>query len=230
MMRIFVAFGYNKRDAWVRELVIPLIEAFGGEAVTGEELQGEIVSEAVRQRIATSGGLIAFATRRDKLVSGGWNTHRWVTDELSLAIGRGQRVVEVRESEVDSQGGNAGDRQVIHYDEVNRDRCLIELAKILSRWHQDRDVRLQLIPEECAQEIFPLLTKPGFRSVYRLYIDGEEYSDRACRILPVVGGLHVQVRDVPRDALIQLEVNYLDRTWRSRYQGTDALRIEMEKD
>src|SRR5208282_971954 len=228
-MRIFVAFGYNKRDAWVRELVIPLIEAFGGEAITGEELQGEVVSEAVRQQIARSGGLIAFATRRDKLVSGGWTTHRWVTDELSLAIGRGQRVVEVRESQVDSQGGNAGDRQVIHYDEANRDRCLIELAKVLSRWNRNRDVRLQLVPEECAHELFLLLNKPGFSSVYRLLIDGEIHTDRSCRILPIVGGLQVQVRDVPHDAMIQLEVNYLDRSWTSSFEGTDALRIQMVK-
>lgn len=49
-MRIFVGFGFNKRDAWIKQLVFPLIEAFDAEAVSGEELQGQSITEGVRQR------------------------------------------------------------------------------------------------------------------------------------------------------------------------------------
>jgi hypothetical protein len=39
-MRIFVGFGYNERDRWIRDMVFPLIPAFGDEVVTGEEAYG----------------------------------------------------------------------------------------------------------------------------------------------------------------------------------------------
>ncbi len=28
-MKIFLAYGYNSRDEWISEMVVPLIEAFG---------------------------------------------------------------------------------------------------------------------------------------------------------------------------------------------------------
>jgi hypothetical protein len=85
-MRIFVGFGFNERDRWVKDLVFPLIKAFGAEGVSGEELQGEQITDAVRRQIASCDALIGFVTRRDDLGNGRWSTHRWVTDELSHAL------------------------------------------------------------------------------------------------------------------------------------------------
>jgi hypothetical protein len=68
----------------------------------------------VQRRINECDGLIAFLTRRDaaddEVVA---RTHRWVQDEFMLALAAGIRVVEVRESGVDDQGGFAGNRQRI---------------------------------------------------------------------------------------------------------------------
>jgi hypothetical protein len=86
---------------------------------------------------------------------------------------------------------------------------------------------MQLVPEECAREIFPLLKKPGFRCVYRFLIDGDIEADQPCRILPMIGGLYAEARDVPPNALIQLEISFEDRSWTSSFEGVDALRINM---
>ena len=40
-MRVFVAFGFHEPDKWVRNHVVPLVEAFGARVVTGEELAGQ---------------------------------------------------------------------------------------------------------------------------------------------------------------------------------------------
>jgi prophage antirepressor-like protein len=96
-MRIFVAYGYNERDRWVEELVFPVIRAFGDEVVTGEELQGEQITDAVIAKIRSSDALIGFLTRRDQIGSSDrWTTHRWVTDEISQAVAQRIFVAEVR--------------------------------------------------------------------------------------------------------------------------------------
>jgi hypothetical protein len=64
-MKIFVAYGYNDRDRWIPDLVFPIIRAFDDEVITGEELQGEQITDAVRRKIQQSDALIAFATIRE---------------------------------------------------------------------------------------------------------------------------------------------------------------------
>ena len=86
-MKIFVAFGYNPRDRWIPELVFPIIKAFGDEVVSGEEIPGQQITDAIIREIRQSHALLAFTTRRDKIGDQErWTTHRWVTDELSQAL------------------------------------------------------------------------------------------------------------------------------------------------
>lgn len=77
-MKIFVAYGYNDRDLWIGELVSPIIRAFGDEVITGEELQGELITDGVRKKTQHSDALIAFATRRQEVGQNQWTTLRWV--------------------------------------------------------------------------------------------------------------------------------------------------------
>ena len=39
-MRIFVGYGYNERDKWVEDYVLPLLVAFGCEVVHGKAVYG----------------------------------------------------------------------------------------------------------------------------------------------------------------------------------------------
>lgn len=36
-MKIFIAYGYNDRDKWIREMVPKSVRAFGSDSETGEE-------------------------------------------------------------------------------------------------------------------------------------------------------------------------------------------------
>src|SRR5436309_7485029 len=99
-MKVFVGFGFNPRDAWIRDFVFPLITAFGMDVEDGIELAGEVISDGVRQRIRASSALIGFTTQRDPNGQR-WTTHRWVTDEISHALALGKPVLEVREVDVD---------------------------------------------------------------------------------------------------------------------------------
>jgi hypothetical protein len=229
-MRIFVSYGYNDRDRWIRDLVFPIIEAFGGTVETGEGLHGEQIPEAVQRKIARSDALMAFATKREQLVSGLWMTHRWVTDELALAIQQKRLCVEVRERDVASQGGVAGGRQFIEYDEQARDKCLVELVKTLGKWHLEAPITVQLRPGAFVDWLRPRLRRPGLHCTYTV-LEGSRQSEAVqTEILPIKGGLFIKV-EIPRHALLQVHVKVSgEPPWSSDFDTIDSFGIDLKQD
>lgn len=230
-MKIFVGYGFNERDQWVEDLVFPIIQAFGDDVITGKELQGEIITESVTQKIQQSNALIGFATRRDRInIEEKWTTHRWVIDEMATALTIGLPIIEVREKGVDDQGGIIGNRQRIDYEENKRDICMVDLVKTIGRWHEGSSIKLQLLPDEYAQEMYSLLRDPRLRCAYKLLVDGRESNDIPIKIFPIKGGLFVEAKNVPRQALIQVQVEHQGTTWISDYESTDSIGIRLRKD
>ncbi len=228
-MRIFLGYGYHDRDRWIEDLVAPIIEAFGAEVVDGKEIYGQDLSEGVRMKIRSCDGLIAFLTRRDPTKDNRWTTHRWVTDELACAITSKIHVLEVLETEIDDQRGMAGDRQYIPYDENGRERCLVELVKAIGAWCRSTTVRLKLLPEDVVREIRPVLNDPRVKCSYR-FLEGSRPSDTFdVRMLPVTGGLVIDVNDVPiGQPLIQVEVTAPGKSWTSDFQPVGLSSVHLQ--
>ena len=230
-MRVFVAYGYNDRDKWVKDLVFPIIKAFGDEVVTGEEIYDGPIPPAVVQRVAESQAMIGFLTRRQDqagvLTNG---THWWVLQELGIAVARNMRLVPVREEGLDSQAGMTAGHQYITYRESERDKFLVEIVKALGVWHSSGTIRLQILPQECALQVKPFINKPGFRVRYRLLKDGDETELVDTRILPIHQGLFVDLRNVPLDALVQLQIDYAGQSWNSNYESMDSVGIHLTKE
>jgi hypothetical protein len=230
-MKIFVAYGYNERDQWVPNLVFPIIRAFGDEVATGEELQGEQITDAVMREIRQSDALMAFVTRRQKIDETHWTTHRWVTDEISHALAHNLLVAEIREVGVDEQGGIPGDRQRITYDEIDRDKCIVEIVKTLGKWHSSDDVKLKLLPDECVQLIQPLLRNPSLRCTYRILDNNGDIGDEIpATILRITGGLFVRAKNIPRMALVQIRVECGEKSWTSDFENIDSSGIHLMQD
>lgn len=230
-MKIFVAFGYNERDKWIPNLVFPIIKAFGDEVVSGEEVQGEQITDAVIREIRQSNALMAFVTRRDKINENRWTTHRWVTDELSNAIAFKIPVAEIREAGVDEQGGIAGDRQRILYTESERDKCLVEIVKTIGKWHLSDTIELKLMPNECIQAVRPLLRNPGLRCTYKiLERNGMMGEEIPAQILPITGGLFVRAKNVPPMSYIQIRVEGAGKSWSSEFENVESLGIHLHEE
>ena len=47
IMRIFVGYGYNERDKWVEEYVLPLLVALGCEVIHGRAVYGGALPDEV---------------------------------------------------------------------------------------------------------------------------------------------------------------------------------------
>jgi hypothetical protein len=227
-MKIFVAYGYNPRDSWIPELVFPIIvDGFNSTVVTGEQTYTGTIPGVVLTNITESDALIAFTTRRNQFADGSWSTHDWVKQEFAVALGQGKFVLEVRESNVDPQGGIGFDRQYIPYDENERDKCLVKLVSAIGLWNRQTAVNLQLMPEGFVEEIRPLLRDQDLRCTYKTYINNRESEDIPARIRRIKGGLFIDAPSIPRGALIQVHIEYRGRSWTSDFESIESISINL---
>jgi hypothetical protein len=221
MMKLFVAYGYNARDQWVKDLVIPIAQAFRIEVVTGEQTYGGTIPQAVLRKIQTSDAVIAFTTQRDQMANGDWTTHHWVLQEMAAAMANGRPVVEVRELGVDPQAGMQQGLQRIDYDEKNRELCLIKIAEALGNLRFSAVVEVQLLlPVNDLEFIGPLARQSGQLSCSYTYKDGSYRSPPyPTEVEAIKGGLFITVRDLPVEALIQVRLQAAGKTWNSDYDS-----------
>jgi hypothetical protein len=241
-MKIFVGYGYNARDAWIEDLVFRLIRAFNDEATHGKVTFGGTLDSVVNEEILASDALIGFRTRRDPSgVAGVWTTHEWVDDELLAAANhpKGIPFVEVRETLVKEPGGilqqKLHGRQYINYDEKTPERCLVDIAQALGRWHRQRStVQFIMMPDEFCTAVSPVLKDRDLRCVYRVL--GEADTEPGPEKNAFIGKLPtrqivVRTGAVPEDASIMIEI-WMGKTrllWSSDWQPVNSRTIHLEK-
>jgi len=113
---VFLAYPFKERDEWIRYVVPPLLSHYGCDVRTGELYPGREINRAVRDDIAQSDLLVAFLTRTQQLMSGGWVPSEWVLSEIGFAIGKEIPVLLVREQGVFTEIGILGNVQIINLD------------------------------------------------------------------------------------------------------------------
>jgi hypothetical protein len=134
--------------------------------------------------------------------------------------------VEVREQDVDLQGGIASTRQFIEYDEKGRDICLVELVKTIGKWHREAPVLLQLRPAQFVDQVRPLLSH--IRCTYTVLVGSRE-SEFEAKIRPIRGGLFINA-SIPRRALIQVRVEVPGgKSWTSDFETIESFSLDLKE-
>jgi hypothetical protein len=231
-MNIFIAFGYNENDKWIKELVFPLVEAFDGDVLTGEDLHGSVISQEVINRIKNADGVLAFLTRRDQLASGRYTSHSWVQDELITAINNNIPAVGIKDNLVDTQTGLAGDRQRIDFDLDDKGRLMVELAKLLATWRRNmKPRRFFLLPKDIVQDARPFINAGNLKCYYQ-FMNGSKASPKyETKPFRYGQGLCVDIYNVPaEEALVQVCVEGPAFSWSSDYESVQLLSINLQKD
>lgn len=229
-MKVFLAFGYNERDEWIPKRVFPLVKALGLEFETGEETYGDKIDEVVRTKIRMSDGLIGFRTRRGDPQNGTWNTHKWVTEEIAVALDRGKKILEVRESKVEEQAGMPAGYQRIDYDEAARDKCLVEIAVALGRWKASHPVAVRLNLKDTTDEQFRVMFDGGLVCRYNLRLGNEEFELKSVDIIDIGKNEYfVNIPSYGKDTLVRIELEYGPKKWNSSYSRLDLCGIDLKK-
>ena len=234
-MKIFVGYGYNERDLWIEKMVFPLINAFGIQVVSGKEIAGLPLGDAVKELIKKSDAMIGFTTKRGNADASGaeWGTHRWVTDELTTALSHEVPLAEVREKGITPQAGMLTGRGYIHYEEGKRDECLVEIAQAVGGWMaKGGQFEWHLLPTEFAFGVSPRLNDANLKCRYQVIgpDDTEPGPPQSGTIIPVQQGLAVRIRNVPNKSMIRICVECGNSFyWESPYQPVDARMIHLKE-
>ncbi len=230
-MRVFVCWAYEAK--WIEEYVIPIIESYGVEMVTGKELQGQVITDGVKKSIEDSDAVVAFTTRRTK-DGEKWKTSDWVVDEIKHANSMNiNRILEVREEGVDYPNKIHDEKQYISFPSEDRLACIRDLAKVISRWTV-MSFKLNLMPEEFVSDVKTRLQTNKYKCKYAITRQGAviHQKDNA-RISRDGVGLCIYVNDLPSeifsfpDAQIEVDVEAGDKSWTAaRYLSSYEVALE----
>ncbi len=203
-MRIFIGYGYNERDAWIEKHVFPILHAMNIETADGKDAHGEELQQTVKDRINQSDAIIGFCTLRQGQEAAEMNTHVWVRDELSYALGARMPCVEVREKGVNTLLGLLGDRQYIALDPGDKLSCVTELVKAVAGWSMRR---LLLCPSEPpqARRILKALTARTLQVQYRARVNGLVKQPRDGRLVKENMGLYLDAVGLPSGSFVEVE-------------------------
>ncbi|MDO7173830.1 hypothetical protein [Mariniflexile sp. AS56] len=232
-MKVFVGFGYNDNDNWISEIIIPFIEELGCEVSTGEDMQGEQLSVGVKDRISNSDACIGFLTRRGPVdANGHYSTHRWVIEELTLALGLDKAVFEIRENGVNTQNGILGHLQRLDFDD--RTKVMLEIAKFISKEKSKLTHKaFILLPSDFTDEIKPHLNSRDTKCLYRFLYKGKFYEEEETKLEKLrQRELGIIVRKIPsEEAQIDIKITGPNGiTWSSGFFSIGLMDVQLQKE
>ena len=96
--KAFVGHSFLPNDKRVADCVIQSLTGIGVSAVTGEKPKAERISEKVKKLIEEQQLFVGVFTRRDKIArKKEWTTTPWVVDEKAYAVGKGKKLILVKD-------------------------------------------------------------------------------------------------------------------------------------
>ncbi len=232
-MKVFIGFGYNDNDKWIEQLVIPLVAALGCETMTGEEMQGEKLSDGVVERITDSDACIGFLTKRGTQpnLDGSFPTHRWVIEEMTTALNKDKPVFEIREKGIDDQKGILGDRQRLDFEDVSK--VMLEVVKFVMKEKNKLSTKIfMLLPSEILSEIRPHLANNDITCSYRFMYKTKYYDSQTTSIERFQGGYGIIIKQIPNeDALIEIKIKAPGKiSWSSGFVSVGLINVQLQKD
>ena len=230
-MNVFVGFGYNENDKWIQSLIIPFIEELGCNVVTGEDMQGEKLSDGVVERIKESDACIGFLTKRDPKQDGTFTTHKWVIEELALALDKNIPLFEIREKDVDVQKGITGDRQ--WYEITDKAELMFAITKFINKEKlKFTHKTFMLVPNTFVDEVRPFLKSRDTVCKYRFLHKAKFYEPEETKLERMGQGLGIIVKKIPaEEAQIEITVESQNSIlWSSGFISVGLINVQLQKD
>jgi hypothetical protein len=234
-MKVFVGFGYNEKDKWINDLIIPFIKELGCEVVTGEEMQGEELTAGVINRINDCDACIGFLTKRGKPDQDGvYSTHWWVISELTTALVKEKAIFEIREKGIDPQKGIAGNRQRYEFEDKDKALLMLEITKFIMKEKSKLTYKtFMLLPTNFAEEIRPHIKSRDTRCTYSFLYQAKIYEPEETKLVRLgQGGFGIIITKIPsEEAQIEIIVEGPGGiSWNSGFVSVGLMNIQLQKE
>ena len=129
--KAFIGHSFLPSDKRVADCVAQSLTAIGISVVTGEKPKAERISEKVKKLIDAQHLFVGVFTRRDKIArKKEWTTSPWVVDEKAYAVGKGKKLILIKEEGVGSIGGIQGDYEFIEFSRDRLEELSVKLVQV----------------------------------------------------------------------------------------------------
>jgi hypothetical protein len=209
---IFLSYSFSKPEDRILVVEIEeLLRSFGIKLETGLNLGGNQLTDEIKSLIRRADGLIALASRRDRLDSGDWHTHPWIRDEFTFAKASDKNAIALVEDGVTTNGAYESYER-IPFNRDDPSPALLKLAKTLGIWKDKAGSRLKvrLLPDDIVDE----LESPSYK--YQFVSRGDSLGWNEIDPVLEPGGIYLHLQGVRDDYLIQIEVSSRNGVRRSR--------------
>lgn len=128
---IFVGHSFSPADQVIIDPILNFLRSLGFYVVTGEKPKANRISEKIKTLIDQQYSFLGIFTRRDKIARRHeWTTSSWVLDEKAYSVGKGKKLVLLKEIGVGSIGGIQGDYEYIEFDRERLELLFIAIVDI----------------------------------------------------------------------------------------------------
>jgi hypothetical protein len=130
--KLFVAYTFNARTAWIPNHLIPILTSYNFKVYAGPNYAGQSVSRGIATTLAEVDLVLAFLTKRLKLQNkNAWTASEWIIQELTYALAKEKSVFVVKERDVQFEMGLLGDPQILQLDFRNPLPCFVAIRDAL---------------------------------------------------------------------------------------------------
>jgi hypothetical protein len=227
LKKVFLSFSFRDADRELVGMVDQLVMSHQLTRVTGRRLEGQNLTEAIREKINTSDGLIALLTRRDERADGSWTTHDWVRDELNFARQAGIQAIALLEEGV-VMSGAFSDHERIHFSREDLPAALLAVSETLGLWKRrvGRKVKVSIVADDLVSN--SRFLGGQMRVEYRFIVGGDVMPWQPVTPILEIGGPVVYLSGTQDGYMIQLQVVDGPDQWISR-ATPELIEIDLEK-
>ena len=227
MNKIFLSFSFRDADRELVGMVDQLVMSHQLTRVTGRRLEGQDITDAIREKINGSDGLIALLTRRDARTDGGWTTHDWVRDELNFARQAEIPAIAMLENGV-VMSGAFSDHERIEFSRDDLPIALLAVSETLGLWKRraGRQVKVSIVADDLVSN--HRFLGGQMRVEYRFIVGGNVMPWQSITPILEIGGPVVYLQGIQDGYMIQLQVVDGPDQWISR-ATPELIEIDLEK-
>ena len=212
MERIFLSFHFDEAGTSLAGRVQDLLRSHGIEVLNGERLGGGQLTEAIKNKIDASDGLVCLMTKREPE-----QNRDWIRDERAYADARGKRIVSVLEDGI-QDGGMFGGHEQVRISDQDPVKAYLKLSGIISDWKQEsgRFLRAILEPNQLLREN---AYKPGAILEFCCWQNGVQSDWRKAAVQRYGHNQTVAyLKYVPEGAEVELRLTSNGNNWESGAQ------------
>ena len=208
---IFISHHFDDKGNKLAEFVKALVISHNIQPITGRRLEGQPLSNGVKNKICDCQATIVLLTNREE-----GRNNQWVRDERAYADGKNHEIITLLDEGL-FEDGMYSDNERLRIDWHQLHLCILDLSETIRSWKIKKGNNLKLLiqPDSVSDQIMNNYDNIIVRYKIRACDSFSQVSWTIIQARPEIGGATISIPGVKDNDLIEIEVNVNNEIWAS---------------